>query len=48
MEVNNGNESDNIEKNKLVLRGKFNVKESQCSCFLSNAPSSGYMMDDIE
>ena len=33
VEVNNGNESDSIEKklkNKLIQREEFNVKGSQC------------------
>ena len=33
MEVNNGNESDNIKekmKNKVIQGEEFNVKESQC------------------
>ena len=29
MEVNNGNESNNIEKNKVIQREEFNVKDSQ-------------------
>ena len=36
MEVNNGNESDSIEKklkNQVIQREEFNVKESQCFNF---------------
>ena len=49
MEVNNGNESNNIEKKLNIQKEEFNIKESQCyNILVFNEPSSGLGKDDIK